>query len=108
MKKVNCIIMDWAGTAVDFGCFAPLHAFLKIFEEKLGFPVFARSKSAILPTERGKIVLETAKQIAKTEQELQDALTSLKQTALQNVRIYIEYTMRNMFLKDIWPKVLQR
>lgn len=34
MKKVNCIIMDWAGTAVDFGCFAPLHAFLKIFEEK--------------------------------------------------------------------------
>lgn len=40
---------------------------LKIFEEKLGFPVFARSKSAILPTERGKIVLETAKQIAKTE-----------------------------------------
>lgn len=80
---------------------------LKIFEEKLGFPVFARSKSAILPTERGKIVLETAKQIAKTEQELQDALTSLKQTALQNVRIYIEYTMRNMFLKDIWPKVLK-
>ncbi|MFR5731952.1 MAG: LysR family transcriptional regulator [Clostridium sp.] len=27
---------------------------LKIFEEKLGFPVFARSKSAMLPTERGK------------------------------------------------------
>ena len=80
---------------------------LKIFEEKLGFPVFARSKSAMLPTERGKIVLETARQIAKTEQELQDALTSLKQTALQNVRIYIEYTMRNMFLKDIWPKVLK-
>ena len=38
---------------------------LKIFEEKLGFPVFARSKSAMLPTERGKIVLETARQIAK-------------------------------------------
>ncbi|MFR5731951.1 MAG: LysR substrate-binding domain-containing protein [Clostridium sp.] len=52
-------------------------------------------------------MLETARQIAKTEQELQDALTSLKQTALQNVRIYIEYTMRNMFLKDIWPKVLK-
>lgn len=34
MKKINCIVMDWAGTAVDFGCFAPLHAFLKIFEEK--------------------------------------------------------------------------
>lgn len=25
--------MDWAGTAVDFGCFAPLGAFLKMFKE---------------------------------------------------------------------------
>ena len=29
MKKISCVIMDWAGTAVDFGCFAPLNAFLK-------------------------------------------------------------------------------
>lgn len=21
MKKISCVIMDWAGTAVDFGCF---------------------------------------------------------------------------------------
>ena len=28
MKKISCVIMDWAGTAVDFGCFAPLNAFL--------------------------------------------------------------------------------
>ncbi|MDR3141409.1 MAG: phosphonoacetaldehyde hydrolase [Tannerellaceae bacterium] len=34
MKKVECIIMDWAGTAVDFGCFAPVGAFMKAFEEK--------------------------------------------------------------------------
>jgi phosphonoacetaldehyde hydrolase len=26
--------MDWAGTAVDFGCFAPVGAFIKAFEEK--------------------------------------------------------------------------
>ena len=29
MKKIECIIMDWAGTAVDYGCFAPVAAFLK-------------------------------------------------------------------------------
>ena len=23
MKRIECIIMDWAGTAVDYGCFAP-------------------------------------------------------------------------------------
>lgn len=33
MKKIECIIMDWAGTAVDYGCFAPVAAFLKAFEE---------------------------------------------------------------------------
>ena len=34
MKKIECIIMDWAGTAVDYGCFAPLNAFLKVFAEE--------------------------------------------------------------------------
>ncbi len=33
MKKIECIIMDWAGSAVDYGCFAPVAAFLKAFEE---------------------------------------------------------------------------
>jgi len=31
MKKVECIIMDWAGTSIDFGCFAPVDAFAKAF-----------------------------------------------------------------------------
>lgn len=34
MKKITCIIMDWAGTAIDYGCFAPLHAFLKVFSDE--------------------------------------------------------------------------
>ncbi|MDR3119612.1 MAG: phosphonoacetaldehyde hydrolase [Mediterranea sp.] len=33
-KKIECVIMDWAGTAVDFGCFAPVEAFVKAFGEK--------------------------------------------------------------------------
>jgi len=32
-KKIECVILDWAGTAVDFGCFAPVNAFAKAFEE---------------------------------------------------------------------------
>ena len=27
MKKIECVIMDWAGTSVDYGCFAPVAAF---------------------------------------------------------------------------------
>jgi phosphonoacetaldehyde hydrolase len=30
----TCVIFDWAGTTVDYGCFAPLHAFLDIFKSR--------------------------------------------------------------------------
>ena len=32
-KEITCVIMDWAGTTIDFGCFAPVKAFIKAFEE---------------------------------------------------------------------------
>lgn len=38
MKKIECIILDWAGTAVDYGCFAPVAAFAGSFR-KLGLTV---------------------------------------------------------------------
>ncbi|CAM5180883.1 Phosphonoacetaldehyde hydrolase OS=Lysinibacillus sphaericus OX=1421 GN=phnX PE=3 SV=1 [Lysinibacillus sphaericus] len=31
--KIEAVIFDWAGTAVDFGCFAPVNVFLTIFED---------------------------------------------------------------------------
>ena len=31
MKKIECVIMDWAGSAVDYGCFAPVAAFIGSF-----------------------------------------------------------------------------
>ena len=32
MEKIECVIMDWAGTAVDYGCFAPVAAFVECFK----------------------------------------------------------------------------
>ncbi len=32
MSKVEGVIFDWAGTAVDFGCFAPVNVFIDIFK----------------------------------------------------------------------------
>lgn len=32
--SVKTIILDWAGTTVDFGCMAPVHAFKKAFRNK--------------------------------------------------------------------------
>lgn len=32
MKKIECVIFDWAGTTVDYGCFAPVAAFAQAFK----------------------------------------------------------------------------
>lgn len=31
--KIEGVIFDWAGTTVDYGCFAPVKAFMEIFKE---------------------------------------------------------------------------
>ena len=47
MKKIECIICDWAGTAVDYGCFAPVAAFIESFNE-IGVPVTAAETRAYM------------------------------------------------------------
>jgi len=32
VSKIDAIILDWAGTTVDYGCFAPVNAFIAAFE----------------------------------------------------------------------------
>lgn len=32
MSKIQAVILDWAGTAVDYGCFAPVNAFALAFQ----------------------------------------------------------------------------
>jgi phosphonoacetaldehyde hydrolase len=34
MNKIEGVILDWAGTTVDFGCFAPVNVFLQVFKDK--------------------------------------------------------------------------
>ena len=45
MRKIECVIMDWAGTAVDYGCFAPVAAFVESFKV-IGAPVSAAETRA--------------------------------------------------------------
>ena len=33
MSKIKAVIFDWAGTTVDFGCFAPVAAFMESFKK---------------------------------------------------------------------------
>lgn len=60
MKKISCVIMDWAGTAVDYGCFAPLNAFLKVFAEERGIDITyrqAREPMGLLKIDHIKAIL---------------------------------------------------
>ena len=60
MKKISCVIMDWAGTAVDFGCLAPLNAFLKVFSEEKGIDITyrqAREPMGLLKIDHIKAIL---------------------------------------------------
>ncbi len=45
MRQIECIIMDWAGTSVDYGCFAPVAAFMESFQA-IGVPVTAAETRA--------------------------------------------------------------
>lgn len=60
MKKISCVIMDWAGTAVDFGCFAPLNAFIKAFAEEKALEINykqAREPMGLLKIDHIKAIL---------------------------------------------------
>lgn len=67
MGKISCVIMDWAGTAVDFGCFAPLNAFLRVFgEQGIGITYCqAREPMGLLKIEHIKAILRMPEVSAK-------------------------------------------
>lgn len=39
MKKVEAVILDWAGTVVDFGSFAPTQIFVEAFKKEYAFDI---------------------------------------------------------------------
>lgn len=68
MTKISCVIMDWAGTAVDYGCFAPLNAFLKVFAEEKGIDITyrqAREPMGLLKIDHIKAILNMPEVNAK-------------------------------------------
>lgn len=59
-RKIAGVIFDWAGTTVDYGCFAPLEVFIKIFKEA-GIEVTsedARKPMGLLKIDHTKALLE--------------------------------------------------
>ncbi|MEG0276922.1 MAG: phosphonoacetaldehyde hydrolase [Coprobacillus sp.] len=59
MSKVEAVIFDWAGTTVDYGCFAPVQAFKDAFENYGLHPTFdeIRQPMGMLKIEHIKTML---------------------------------------------------
>ncbi|MBA4508037.1 phosphonoacetaldehyde hydrolase [Clostridium sporogenes] len=60
MNKIEGLIFDWAGTTVDFGCFAPVNVFMEIFKSA-GVEVTmeeARAPMGMLKRDHIKAMLE--------------------------------------------------
>lgn len=38
-KQIDVLIFDWAGTVVDFGCFAPTQIFVDAFKTAFDFEI---------------------------------------------------------------------
>jgi hypothetical protein len=52
MKRINAVILDWAGTTVDFGSFAPTQIFVEAFRR--AFDVDVTLAEARVPMGLGK------------------------------------------------------
>jgi phosphonoacetaldehyde hydrolase len=53
--EISTVILDWAGTTVDFGCFAPVDAFLTAFEAYGLSPTMAETRAPMGMQKRAHI-----------------------------------------------------
>ena len=69
MKKTEAIIFDWAGTTVDYGCFAPVKAFISAFKEYKITPTVeeVRKPMGIAKRDHVKAMLEMPRIAAEWE-----------------------------------------
>ncbi|MCI5639580.1 MAG: phosphonoacetaldehyde hydrolase [Lachnospiraceae bacterium] len=76
---IKLVVMDWAGTTVDYGCFAPVHAFEKAFLEMGIQPTMQeiREPMGLLKKDHIRKMLQMQRihdaWIAKYQQEPEDA-----------------------------------
>ena len=101
MNKIEGVIFDWAGTAVDFGCFAPVNVFLEIFKkagaevtmEEARIPMGMLKKDhirAMLQMPRISRVWEEKHGGAFEEKDIEDLYKSFEPLLLASLKEYTD------------------
>nr|WP_320146976.1 phosphonoacetaldehyde hydrolase [uncultured Anaeromusa sp.] len=101
MHKVDGVILDWAGTTVDFGCFAPVEAFLQIFKEVGVEATMAEARKpmgllkrdhirAMLAMERLQAAWRQVKRRVSTEQDVDSLYERFEPLLLASLEQYAQ------------------
>lgn len=87
MKHIEAVIFDWAGTTVDYGCFAPLKGFIDAFASKgvALTPAEARGPMGLLKIDHIRALAAIPHIKAELEQNLGHAVTDDDINELYNV-----------------------
>ena len=101
MKKIECIILDWAGIAVDYGCFAPVSAFIEAFKALVLEVTAAETRAHIVLTKIEEIrALFGIERVGKAfrekygrnyeERDIQDCYGEFQRKLFSTLRDYSE------------------
>jgi phosphonoacetaldehyde hydrolase len=101
MNKIEGVIFDWAGTTVDFGCFAPVKVFLEIFrntgvevtmeEARIPMGMLKRNHiKAMLQMPRIGLLWEEKHGKAFDENDVDELYSSFETMLLASLREYTE------------------
>jgi len=69
MSRISVVILDWAGTAVDYGCFAPVDAFMSAFADFGVYPTMEETRAPMGLQKKAHIakMLESRRLVAAWE-----------------------------------------
>lgn len=99
MTNIKGIIFDWAGTTVDFGCFAPVEVFIRIFEEANITVTYeeARKPMGMLKIDHIRTMLEMPRiqeawqaeyGVASTEEDVDRLYVSFERLLMEGLAAY--------------------
>lgn len=101
MMKIEGVIFDWAGTTVDFGCFAPVNVFIDIFKN-VGIDVTieeARAPMGLLKIDHIREMLSMPRISALweekfgrafTEQDVEDLYANFETSLMSSLKEYTD------------------
>ncbi len=100
-EKIDCVIFDWAGTTVDYGCFAPVNAFYQTFlkhrmeltleeiRKPMGLLKFDHVR-ALLGEDRISQLFENVNGRAWTEADVQAIYNDFEPTLMETLSAYTQ------------------